>query len=367
MTNSKKYFNYKRRMKYFLLVLLYMVARTHAQYELNDASMGDDDLTFAYQDKSLLDDALETTTLRAHHAGPHPNRRQKMKTRTSPTTHIKTSTPMQAASSTASKLETTTKITSPHSAGSTISAPYTYSPEKLNQSHADIFANWLDQKSDELYELSMNFSGYKLLNETYSVKLRGDAGFAWINFTEMIVNISQTISEVLYNKTVIVKNLTDLVEKAFDDFRNQPSRYEESAKFVYYDSKSPKTFCDVQERLNIVKPTVDTSTTSRTTSSSSSSSSSTSSMTTKDELIHEANLNGSVKLTTKKQRKSTSPKAVQKRDFEAAESARQTYRVMTPNQCNSNLANAFPKNSFWKFLLEIKKEFCEFFFILTKG
>ena len=78
------------------------------------------------------------------------------------------------------------------------------------------FLSWLDSKSDELYELSMNYSGYKLLNETYNLEIRNDAQFAWINFTSMIMNISKTISEVLYNKTLIVKRLSDLVEATYD-------------------------------------------------------------------------------------------------------------------------------------------------------
>ena len=111
------------------------------------------------------------------------------------------------------------------------------------------FLSWLDSKSDELYELSMNYSGYKLLNETYNLEIRNDAQFAWINFTSMIMNISKTISEVLYNKTLIVKRLSDLVEATYDDFRNDSDRIEEGASFLYYDSKSPKTFCDIQDAV----------------------------------------------------------------------------------------------------------------------
>ncbi|CAF0767770.1 unnamed protein product [Brachionus calyciflorus] len=125
--------------------------------------------------------------------------------------------------------------------------PFNYSSESLNQTHAEMFKNWIDKKSNELYEMSMNFSGFRLLNATYNVQLRKDAKFAWINFTEMIINISKTISDVLHHKTLIVKNLTDLVEKAFDEYRNDTKRVKESARFLYYDAKSPKTFCDVHE------------------------------------------------------------------------------------------------------------------------
>lgn len=125
--------------------------------------------------------------------------------------------------------------------------PFLYADEKINQTHADMFSKWIDSKSNELFELSMNYSGFKLLNETYQVHLSKDARPAWINFTEMIMNISETISEVLNHKTLIVKNLTDLIEKAFDEYRKDPERILESTKSLYYDAKSPKTFCDVQE------------------------------------------------------------------------------------------------------------------------
>lgn len=128
--------------------------------------------------------------------------------------------------------------------------PFVYATEGINQTHANMFSRWLDSKSSELFELSMNYSGFKLLNDTYYVHLSKDARPAWINFTEMIMNISNTISEVLSHKTLIVKNLTDLVEKAFDEYRNSPDRILESTKTVYYDAKSPKTFCDVQEANN---------------------------------------------------------------------------------------------------------------------
>ena len=119
--------------------------------------------------------------------------------------------------------------------------------EILNKSNANLFKSWLDVKSNELFELNINFSGYKLLNETYNVHLRKDANFAWINFTEMIVNISNTISKVLYDKTLVVKNLSSLVEKAFNEYSNNTDRVVHSTKHVYYDSKSPKTFCDTLE------------------------------------------------------------------------------------------------------------------------
>ena len=120
----------------------------------------------------------------------------------------------------------------------------------INQTVADSFSNWIDVKSDKLYALSMNYSGFNLLNETYNIQLRKDARFFWINFTEMIVNISSSISQVLYNKTLLVKNMSDQIEKAFNDYANNSDRVIDSTKHFYYDAKSPKTFCDVAESYN---------------------------------------------------------------------------------------------------------------------
>jgi len=65
------------------------------------------------------------------------------------------------------------------------------------------------------------------------------------------MNISKTVSEVLYNKTLIVKKLSDLVEKTYDEYRNDSDKIEESVFYLYYDSKSPKTFCDLQENARL--------------------------------------------------------------------------------------------------------------------
>ena len=123
-------------------------------------------------------------------------------------------------------------------------------PVRLNATHAEMFKKWINTKSDTLYQLSMNFSGYNLLNETYNVHLRRDAKLSWINFTEMIVNISNTVSEVMYNKTVLVKKLSDMVEKTYDEFIVDEDKVINSTNHVYLDSKSPKTFCDVAETFN---------------------------------------------------------------------------------------------------------------------
>lgn len=114
----------------------------------------------------------------------------------------------------------------------------------LNQNIADSFKSWLGDKSIELHEMNKNFSGFNLLNETYNVNLRKEAEFKWINFTEMILNISKTIAEELYNKTLLVEDLSKNVEEAYDEYADDPEKIADSVDFVYYDAKSPKTFCD---------------------------------------------------------------------------------------------------------------------------
>ena len=316
----------KYAITYLLIILVFIVACSNPQ---SSGDLFEDDLTFSYQDKPVLDeDSLYVETTKK---STNNNKRQKMKSRSPPTSSYIRTTTMSIPTLTPPIAETTSRITSPLPASSMSSAPYTYATERLNQTHADVFSKWLDKKSEELYEMTMNFSGYKLLNETYSVKLRGDAGFAWINFTEMIINISTTISEVLYNKTVIVQNLSDLVEKAFDDFRNQPERYEESANFVYYDSKSPKTFCDVQEKLNPITAKIDTT-----------SASSSSNATTKNILLPiDIYLNETIKATTKKPRKTISPKTIEKRAHHHFEP------YSSPNRVKDNpFLNAINQNYF---------------------
>ena len=117
----------------------------------------------------------------------------------------------------------------------------------LNQTNAKMFKAWIDAKSKHLHQLNMNYSCFKLLNQTYNHHLLKDAKFAWIDFTKMIVNISKTISQVLYDKTQVVKNLSVLVEKAFNEYANNSDRVVESTNHVYYDAKSPKTFCDTAQ------------------------------------------------------------------------------------------------------------------------
>lgn len=187
----------------------------------------------------------------------HPPRRSFMSrpSRTSsarPATKLHVSTPSaNQRTSTSKSLSSGSILSSPLLTGQQANLPpFIYAQEMLNQTHANMFSQWLETKSSELFELSMNYSGFKLLDETYKTYLYKEAQPAWINFTEMIMNISQTISEVLSHKTLIVKNLTDLVEKAFDEYRNDPEKILESTKTLYYDAKSPKTFCDVQEAQN---------------------------------------------------------------------------------------------------------------------
>lgn len=119
--------------------------------------------------------------------------------------------------------------------------------EILNETLADSFHTWLDSKSNELHEMNLKFSGFKLLNEIYNVELKKDAQFAYINFTDMIVNISKSISDVLHNKTRVVKDLSALVESTYDEFSKNDDEIRDSIDALYLDSKSPKTFCDINE------------------------------------------------------------------------------------------------------------------------
>ena len=124
----------------------------------------------------------------------------------------------------------------------------TVAPEKelkFDQTYADMFKHFVDSKSVELYELTQNLSGFQLINETYNSKLRQEVKISWINFTSMILDISQTIGDILYDKTLVVKNLSDEVEKAYDEYKYDYEKVRESVNHVYFDSKSPKTFCDV--------------------------------------------------------------------------------------------------------------------------
>lgn len=66
----------------------------------------------------------------------------------------------------------------------------------LTQKHASQFKTWLEVKSTELFSMTRNYSGFQLLNHTYNVRLPKESNFSWINFTDMIVNISKSISEV---------------------------------------------------------------------------------------------------------------------------------------------------------------------------
>lgn len=115
----------------------------------------------------------------------------------------------------------------------------------LTQEHANLFPEWLDAKATHLYAISKNYSAFKLLNETFNTKLRNEVSYAVINFTSMIIDISQKLSDVLYKKSLLVENLSDFVEQAYEDYRNDTEKVMESINYIYYDSKSPKTFCDV--------------------------------------------------------------------------------------------------------------------------
>ncbi|RNA43658.1 voltage-dependent calcium channel subunit alpha-2 delta-3 [Brachionus plicatilis] len=191
--------------------------------------------------------SLVAVLLADYRAEPEPDRLPLRTTRRGYLRKTLSTSARPAVKSSTGQADANKQNPSAGSATASVPKPFNYSSESLNQTHADMFKDWIDSKSTELYELSLNYSGFKLLNATYNVQLRKDAKFAWINFTEMIINISQTISQVLHHKTLIVKNLTDMVEQTFDEYRSDSGRVKQSASYAYYDAKSPKTFCDVQK------------------------------------------------------------------------------------------------------------------------
>lgn len=65
----------------------------------------------------------------------------------------------------------------------------------------------------------------------------------------MIREISAKLSQELGKTTGVVQNLTDFVEKVYVEYKYNIERVNESLNHVYYDSKSPKTFCDISEEL----------------------------------------------------------------------------------------------------------------------
>lgn len=266
-SSSSSYFsntNYNHcKHNYLILISLFICLLIFNESFLMNVN-GQDELEFD------LEEDPTTTTIRS----TKPSRSRVSRTRTSSTASSSSSSSSSSSESSSTFSTSTTtkpppqltlapKITphsqhgsttvspSHHHNAHTTTPPYHYAHETLNKTHASLFKNWLEVKSVELYQLSMNYSGFKLLNQTYNLELREDAKFSWINFTEMIMEISNTISEVLYNKTLIVKNLSNSVENAFGNFTNNSRRIKESANHVYYDTKSPKTFCDVQELHNL--------------------------------------------------------------------------------------------------------------------
>ena len=127
----------------------------------------------------------------------------------------------------------------------------TSSLSKLNEEHANMYSQWLDTISSHLYSLTLEYSGFNMINETYNIDLLQvhHADFKEINFGEMIVNISNNISEFLATKTNIVESLSDEVEKLYNNYyddmigADDEYKYKESL-YQYYNSKEKSIFCD---------------------------------------------------------------------------------------------------------------------------
>ena len=136
------------------------------------------------------------------------------------------------------------------SAATTSSSPLTKTTIKqnlLNDEHASMFDGWLDTIANRLYSLSLEYSGFSIIKETYDVKLLKEkqASFAWINFTEMIMNISKDISFFLKNKTDLVNALSDFAEDVYEEYEIEAHKNkEDEVKYQYYDSKRKDAFCD---------------------------------------------------------------------------------------------------------------------------
>ena len=119
----------------------------------------------------------------------------------------------------------------------------------INQRYANVFKLFIDKKSLDLYKLTNKFVRFDLINETYNVKLRSEIKVSYNNYTEMVKTISDKLSRVLFQKTQVVMNLSEVVENAYVDYRFNLDKVNQSTTHVYYDSKSPKTFCDNSEPL----------------------------------------------------------------------------------------------------------------------
>ena len=74
--------------------------------------------------------------------------------------------------------------------------------------------------------------------------------------------------------------MTDLVEKSFNEYSNNSDRVINSTMHVYYDAKSPFTFCDVAESYNNQRLKTPTITTTKSTVTKSASNQTTTTATT---------------------------------------------------------------------------------------
>ena len=115
----------------------------------------------------------------------------------------------------------------------------------INQFYADTFAKHIKYQSADLFDLVKKSTSFDLLNETYNSKLRREALIDLIDTAKMINEISKKLSGQLAETAGLVKNLTEFVEKAYVEYKYNIQRVNESINYIYYDSKSPKTFCDV--------------------------------------------------------------------------------------------------------------------------
>ncbi len=128
----------------------------------------------------------------------------------------------------------------------------------LNQAFASLFKDFIQTKSINLYNKIKKFSSYSLLDETVQLQLRKDTKIIHKNLSGILDETAKRLSETLQKKSIITNSLSQTAENAFIEYKFNLELVNTSAKHIYYDSKSPKTFCDVSDILKRNVSLIDT-------------------------------------------------------------------------------------------------------------
>jgi len=115
----------------------------------------------------------------------------------------------------------------------------------LNETLANLFSEFIRIKSTSLYEITKKFASYSLLNDTIHLQLRKETTTVHKNFSAILKETAERLSETLQRKSLITNSLSQTAENAYIDYKFDLELVNTSTQHVYYDSKSPKTFCDV--------------------------------------------------------------------------------------------------------------------------